>query len=382
MSETTPQARPAPGTASLRASALAPILAHFDDKPGEMETLLRRHGLAPARIRDPYEVIPLSAYLDVFEDAAELAGDPVLGARLGQRIQPADLGPAGLLMLQSGTLGHGLRRFAASLSALQSATDMQLTTAQGLVSISYHIRAPRLQARPQDSEFSLSTLVRMIRMGFDPRWQPVEVHFEHPPARRPDLLERMFRAPVLFGQSSNRLVFAPDGLDREHRVEDAGLIRVIERHVADLVLEQDADAALSDRVLSVVVRNLGQRPVDLDSVAAELGLAPRSLQRALARERTSLRAIVQDHRQRIAETYLADPRLGLKQVAQALGYSDGTVFWRAYRGWTGRAPSRGRAGKEAGQDRDAGRGAAARDAAGPDNTGPDGPGPNGAAPEG
>ena len=45
---------------------------------------------------------------------------------------------------------------------------------------------------------------------------------------------------------------------------------------------------------------------------------------------------------RIAETYLADPRLSLKQVAQALGYSDGTVFWRAYRGWTGRAPSRAR----------------------------------------
>ncbi|PJE28799.1 AraC-type DNA-binding protein [Pseudooceanicola antarcticus] len=342
MSDSGPRSRPLPEMPSLRASALAPVLARFGDKPGRIETVLRRHGLSTARVRDPYEVIPLQAYLEIFEDAAELAGDPVLGARLGQKIQPADLGPTGLLMLQSGTLRRGLQRFAGALSALQSATDMQFSEAQGLQSISYHINSPRVRPMAQDSEFSLSTLVRMIRMGFDPRWQPLEVHFEHAPSRRTDLLSRIFRAPVLFGQSSNRLVFGAEGLDRVHRVEDAALILVIERHVRDLVLEQDEDSAVSDRVRSVVVRHLGQRPVDLESIAAELGMAARSLQRALAGEGTSLRAILQDHRQQIAETYLVDPRLSLKQVAQALGYSDGTVFWRAYRGWTGRAPTRGR----------------------------------------
>lgn len=339
--------RPLPETPSLRASALAPVLAHFADNPGRIETLLRVHGLDPVRVRDPYEPIPLAAYLRIFEAAAELAGDPVLGARLGQRIQPGELGPTGLLLQQSGTMRRGLQRFAASLSALQTATDMQLTEAEGLVSVTYHIRSPRVRPLPQDSEFSLSTLVRLIRAAFDSRWQPLEVHFEHAPSRRPDLLQRMFRAPVRFGQSSNRLLFAPEGLDREIRVEDGGLILVIERHVADLVLEQDAGAALSDRVLSVVVRNLGQRPVDLDSIAAELGLAPRSLQRALAEEGRSLRAILQAHRQGIADTYLADPRLSLKQVAQALGYSDATVFWRAYKGWTGHPPSRDRGAAKA-----------------------------------
>ena len=345
MSDLPPRTRPLPEIPSLRASALAPVLAHFAEETGRIETVLRRHGLDPARVRDPYEVIPLPAYLQVFEDAAELAGDPVLGARLGQRIQPADLGPTGLLLLQSGTIRRGLERFAGALSALQSATDMQITRTGALLSISYHIRAPRVRPLPQDSEFSLSTLARMIRIAFDPRWQPLEVHFEHAPSRRADLLERIFRAPVRFGQSSARLVFAPEGLDHQHRAEDAGLIRVIERHVADLGLEQDRDQALADRVLSVVVRNLGQRAVDLPGIAGELGMAPRSLQRGLAAEGTSLRAIVQDHRRQIAETYLADPRLSLKQVAQALGYSDGTVFWRAYQGWTGEAPSRRRQGR-------------------------------------
>jgi len=326
-------------TATLRAAALVPILRHFGGSDA-IDLVLRRNGLDPRRVVDPYEIIPLAAYLNVFEDCARTAVDPVLGARIGQSLSPMDLGPTGLLFWQSGTIRRGLERFLHSLSALQSATEMDLWDDGLYLNLSYQIRASQIRGQPQDTEFSLSGMCQMIRMSFDPRWTPAEVHFTHALSPRADVLARIFRAPVLFGQSANRVLFERDGVDKPYRTEDIALISVIERHVADLVLGQDQTAGFAERALMVISRNLGQRPVDIAAVAGELGVTPRTLQRRLHEEGTSLRAITQDHRQRIVAIHLSQPEMNLRDVAQALGYSDGTVFWRAYRHWTGTAPSK------------------------------------------
>ncbi|WP_226625285.1 AraC family transcriptional regulator [Alloyangia pacifica] len=337
--------RPPDDRPFVRATALAPVLRHFEARGEDLGAILKAEGLAPGALRDPYEEIPLAAYLRLFEAAARAAHDPVLGARLGRSITPADLGPTGLLLAQSATLRLGMTRFLGALAALQSATEMIFShepDENGWHSISYQIRGAAKSSGAQDAEFSLSSLCQLLRQSFDRGWSPAEVHFSHAPSRRPDLLERLFGAPVRFEQSANRLLFGEEGLDTLRRTEDAGLIAVIERHVADLVRAQDPEMSVAERVRMIVSRNLGRAPVDLPSVAGALGMAPRSLQRHLAQEGTSLRALVQAERRQIAEQQLARPGARLKSVAATLGYSDETVFWRAWRNWTGEAPSRSR----------------------------------------
>ncbi len=325
-------------TPTLRTAALAPIVRYFGGW-ADIADILSKNGISVRVARDPYEIIPLQAFLNIFEDAAEKAGDPVLGARLGRELNPADLGPTGLLLLQSSTLRRGLMRFHRSISALQGATDMNLIDLGTGFAFTYRIRSPRIVAKPQDVEFSLSGLCHLIQVSFDRKWRPREVHMAHGPSRRPDLLEDLFHAPVRFSQSSNCLIFDNDGIDMQHRIEDTALISVIERHVDDLVLTQDPGASVSAQVEAVVSSLLGLRPITLRTVAQELGFAPRSLQRYLAAEGTSVRQILKSHRKTVARAHLDDPSASLKAVSQALGYADSTVFWRAYRSWTGRAPS-------------------------------------------
>ena len=101
---------------------------------------------------------------------------------------------------------------------------------------------------------------------------------------------------------------------------------------------------VTDRVIRWVTRNLGQRPPTLEIIAGDLGLTRRTLQRRLSEEGTSLRRILEHRRRDIVEGYLANPDLDMKRVAAALGYSDQTVFWRAYRRWTGARPTDRRRG--------------------------------------
>lgn len=174
-------------------------------------------------------------------------------------------------------------------------------------------------------------------MPLDPEWRPIKVQLEHRAAAPPEALEAIFHAPVRFGQAGNRLVMAPGRLGRVHRTEDAALISLIERHVSDCGARAGAPAVGQCRAPGA--RNLGQRPITLAAIAAELGLTPRTLQRGLSREGTSLRRFVRARRLEIVEGYLRAPGLDVKQAAAVLGYSDQTAFWRAFKGCTGRCPT-------------------------------------------
>lgn len=333
----------------LRAVALLPLFRYFKGVDGFAE-ILSRNGIDTDLVSDPYELIPLRAFLVILEEAARLARDPVLGARLGLTISPGELGPAGLLMMQSSTLRKGLVRYTESISALQGTTEMRLSEHDGYFDLTYQVNiADQMQWR-QDAEMSLSSTCNLIRTCFDPKWRPLEVHFLHGYAPRPDLLEKIFRAPVRLGQGANRIIFSSDKIDMPFRGEDGELINVVSRHLADLLLERKGQAAsCSAQVKSIVARKMGRGPCNVANIASEMGMTSRTLQRCLAAEKTSLRAIMREHRQEIAQASLAGSRSSLSEIAWSLGYSDGTVFWRAYKQWTGSAPSRRRNLQSAGK---------------------------------
>ncbi|MBL3576123.1 AraC family transcriptional regulator [Rhodovulum sulfidophilum] len=120
------------------------------------------------------------------------------------------------------------------------------------------------------------------------------------------------------------------------------MIALIERHLQDLTAGANRSESIVDQVEALIDLYLGVRPVDLRTIAAALRMPPRSLQRRLAEEGQSLSALLRRHRQRRARSLLAEKGMSVEAVATALGYSDGTSFWRAFRSWTGDAPSLGR----------------------------------------
>ena len=325
--------------AHLRSVALQPLFRHFKGMHG-FDEILSRNGIDAHPASDPYELIPLKAFLQVLEEAASFAKDPVLGARLGLTISPGELGPAGLLMMQSSTLRRGLVRYAESISALQAMTEMRLAEQDGVLDFTYQVNIADQSKWAQDAEMSLSSTCKLVRTCFSPRWKPLEVHFRHGHSPCQEQLEKIYRAPVRFGQSANRIIFSCEKIDVPFRVEDSELINVVSRHLGDLILERRGQSASwSSRVKNIVARKVGRMSCSLPDVARELGVTPRALQRLLAAEETSLRNIMRDHRREIVQASLESSGKNLSEIAWSLGYSDGTVLWRAYKQWTGSAPS-------------------------------------------
>lgn len=328
-----------PRAAMIRASVLTPLRQHLLENGICYETLLLQRGMHAEDLIDPYAVLPLARYIALFEDAARALNDPSLGLRIGMRVQPADIGPMGLLFSLSSTLQAAFERLSVCVKSLQGATLSAMTPLDRDFAWSYRITSPNLWPRRQETEYTLAACCQLVRACFAANWRPLEVHFEHAHGSDTTLLQKIFRAPIHFNQSGNRLIV--DGTEARHnyRIEDIGLTQILERHVADLSNNGIGDGTLGEQVQALIELHVGDQQVTLETIAHALGMNPRTLQRRLSAEGLSFRVMLQGYLNTLARERLSDRSTRMSDVAQALGYADRTVLWRAYKRWEGKAPS-------------------------------------------
>jgi AraC-like DNA-binding protein len=196
----------------------------------------------------------------------------------------------------------------------------------------------------QDSELSMAAMCTLFRARLGSKWAPLEVHFEHGGADRDLTLRNFFRARIRFGQSLTQILIASVDLDRPLRTEDAEVTPALERHARDLLAqrmnsEEHSSATLIDQARRVIGARLSLEQISVASIARDLGLSARSLQRGLAAEGTTMRNLLRDLRRELAEQRLGAGMSSHASIAQAIGYSDATVFWRAFKRWSGKTPS-------------------------------------------
>lgn len=325
----------------IRVSAITPLITQFDKRQEKARFLLARHGIRQSLLNDPYAVIPLQRFVAFFEDAAEALDDRLFGAKLGTVFKPADIGPMGMLFSLSPTIKGAFERIAKFVNSLQNATNSSLVQEGDSFVWSYRISDQAIWPRRQDAEYSLAASCQLVRANFKANWKPQEIHFEHEMPEEADLLRRIFKAPILFKQSSNRIIMSVEDATRVYRTENKELAMILERHIADLIGEIDVGPSMTAKVLSLIEHYVGRSPITIGFLAEELGLNARTLQRQLEREGTSLRRLMQTFRQEQAAHLLsAGKKVRMSEIAQSLGYADSAVFGRAFRSWTGHPPTR------------------------------------------
>ncbi|WP_346908874.1 helix-turn-helix transcriptional regulator [uncultured Roseibium sp.] len=76
----------------------------------------------------------------------------------------------------------------------------------------------------------------------------------------------------------------------------------------------------------------------MGNVASTMGLTQKALQRALGRQGTCFRHVLEDARSSMAAHYLTRTNLPMKEIAYLLGFSETSAFSRAVKRWFGQPP--------------------------------------------
>lgn len=96
-------------------------------------------------------------------------------------------------------------------------------------------------------------------------------------------------------------------------------------------------ASILQDVSRHICRCLPEQP-SLASVATQLNLSNRTLQRLLQQQQTRFRDLVAHCRHQLALQLLTNSALSLQQIAAALGFEEQSSFQKAFKHWQGCSP--------------------------------------------
>lgn len=333
---------PARRTLTCTVRALLPPLFAAARTDVERARLLSRCDVDPGLLATPDERVPADRLPLAFEVAAAASGDPHHGLHVASRGDPARLDLVAHLVTSSSTVRQGVELFGRYVRVFSEATRVELDERGDRPFVRIDPSLPVDRASPgwrHLFESATATCVDLLGRVLGEAVAPREVRFMTSAPVPADELERFFRAPVTFDREFTGVGLEPEWLDRPGPGGNPAILAVLERYASELSARLPAaEDPLSDRVRAWALRAIGPRPVSLGDAARALGVSERSLQRALADEGRTFKAVVDEARAALARRHLEDARLAIGEVGFLLGFQEVSAFYRAFRRWTGTTP--------------------------------------------
>ena len=307
------------------------------DLGGDWETMTARSGLTASDLSDLDGRVPLEAVYEAFEAAIDTANDPLLGIHVAQAVTVEDLDAMGYLMMTSRTMGEAMERINRFADAFVSGERYRWFADEAGVHHEFVPYGPSRPAHGQVAELVFYDIARNSSRLFGADVSPREARFTHQPDIGIDY-DDLFGTTVRFSQPRYEIVFDRSVSDIQLRNANPQLAPLVDRYIEGLLGEAPPAGSLVVKLVEFIDRRLEDGPPTVDEVAAELAMSPRSLQRQLRAEGTTLTALI-DGARRARASALIEAGVPIVEVTYLLGYADQAVFHRAFKRWTGVTPA-------------------------------------------
>jgi len=322
------------------ATAIQPLWTLIEAYGHDPAEIFESVGIDPMHLRETNARLPVEACNAAWLQASTRIHDPAFGVHYGEHWSPAMFGTLGCAWLASATLRRALERMIEyyAVIAERGAVELQVCNdGSARILLSYGEDNFTL---PAMADALLSAFVKLCRLSCGETFNPREVTLCHsaPPETAPYF--DYFRCPVSFDADRDSLVIPAAILDKPLPGGNRVIAEMIDRETLRYLAQLDRSRVV-ERVQAAITERLSSGRVAAQTIAADLQVSTRTLNRQLQAEGTSFQAVLDVTRQKLAEAYLAGGQ-SITRIAFALGFSDQTSFTRAYKRWTGHTPSEGR----------------------------------------
>lgn len=327
----------------ISTSVLTAIL-HGARKLGvDTEALMQQLGIENAWLGDPLKRVSCELAFELMSNAQQQVDDPVFGFHLGQGMQPIVIGVMGYLISSAATLREGIASFCRYQRVFGEGLIMTMTrdtVAQSNTQFTLSVH-PDITQPPglHTVESNITGFVAMLRGLLGKPIRPLRVSFKHPCAGDPLEYHTFFDTKnVFFEQKENAVVLENECLDLTLLQANKALFSWSE-HQATQILRQTGTSGYSHKVSNAILKKLNGELPSLEQVAKSLNLSSRALQRHLKAENTGFAQLLDKVRQDCALFHLNNKQMTIDEISYLLSYSDASAFRKAFKKWTGKAPS-------------------------------------------
>jgi len=322
----------------ISAAATTGLLEAIGGAGADPDQVLRASGSDRAVLANPEGFIPCSTFARILEEAARATGDSCFGLHFGERFNVKNIGPLAYVVLNSPTIAVADEHVARYFKLYNQAAKVFFTVEEQRAYLQHVLVDLGIAVPRQQNEYSMVIRLNTIRMMVGSQWAPLEVRFAHAAPEQISEHLRIFRAPVLFGYSTNAFVIEREFLERQVPAADERLYEIMRGYLERILKQMPQEDEVLASVRRAVAESMREGHPNLTRVAKKMAMSPRTLQRQLKEQGTDFKKLVADTRRRFALSYLENRKNTLTEIAFLLGYSEASAFNRAFKRWTGSTP--------------------------------------------
>jgi AraC-like DNA-binding protein len=305
------------------------------ERGADLRALLADVGVSAEALELPETRLTYAQFSCLERNALRLTGIPALGLHAGRNVTVQHAGMLAVAATNRPTGFEALEMVVKYVQWLAPGWNMEVDSHSGLFTLRETI--PRGDLLPFATEWVICGLITVARavMGSVPV-KTIAFGYEEPEYAHE--YAGFFDCPVTFGHAITRAVLDLDALARPLRFADPAMARLAEQYCATEVAHGTPGLGLLEQVRRLLEGSSGAWP-EVDDAARALRTSGRSLRRGLRHMGTSYQELVDEVRLERASELVRNTTLPLERISEELGFSDVRSFRRAFKRWTGLAPS-------------------------------------------
>jgi len=319
-----------PGIPLIRLSVINPFLKELVSRDIDPGQLLEEQRL-PVQIPASSDLfVSALCMYSMVEQAAALANDPFLGATIGSKLDLLSWEPIAQAADAAVTVGDLLNRFILNSKEHASSTQYSLESTGNRTTFSLRRVVEPPFDPAQNDAFYLGFMSRLMKSATGETWNAASVLIS---MSDPLAVPQMFRElRIVKGDRSGfRISFPTEWLFEKfektafrHRIQQSG--------------ESQTPQSLIESVHRAIAPHLHDEDLTVERAAELCGIDKRQLSRKLRSKGTTINKEIANLRQERATSALVKSDQRIAEIATKVGFSDPTVFSRAFKTWTGQSP--------------------------------------------
>ena len=293
---------------------------------------------------DPGVSIPFEKVDRIRKKTLELTGDEALGLRSATMYSPSQLGALGYAWQASLTLRKACSRLQRFIRVVNVKAVVNVEDRDGCMVVTLKLDVTSVAEDVRD-DAALAIITMMCKMVSGEHFRLQAVSFKRSEPRNTKPYFEYFGCPLSFDQDENQLFIPLSLADEVLTGANPELAMMNDQVVTRRLALLDRNDIVA-RVQSELLDQLPNGGISDDSVADALYMSVRTMHRKLTEANSNFRTLLVETRRNLAEQYILDNSLTLTEISLLLGFSEPSSFSRAFKSWTGTAPSEARQARQ------------------------------------
>ncbi len=303
-----------------------------------VDAMLQEADIDPTLLTQMGKRIPIRKMEVFWKAAVRETGDPAIGITTAEHFKANYLHAFHHVIQACDSIGEALQQIVRFSAVISTVIEIDFLQHKEEVELVFRVRegypSPCHEAMDAVAAITLNSTVANIGLSKE---DVTLIQLPRSLPDNPELWLKRLDVPVSFGADFLRIGFKANAMNRpvltaSPEIADTNS-ELLQRYLEGL--NQNFVSRARQQLTDLLKVSEGTQ----EALASALNMSARSLQRRLQSENTSFRHLLDEIRQQQAMSEMKYSQKPITDIALELGFSDSGSFSRAFKRWTGLAPS-------------------------------------------